>query len=314
MLPATETETRHVTDYMHSQAPDMTVQFVQKVYSENVLQIRHDIWDVHTDVDRWWVITGPMNLYSQEQFPNMDLALTFHIGLSIRIPRTERQKLSSLPVEPFMESYRCLQEASDALSQAQEVADYQAIGMRCREALIAFVNAAQTLIAWTSEEPSPKKADVKAGMDHVCSISLAGESHEHRRQLIKSLVESAWKFDNWLTHAKSSHWHDAEAAIAVTENAIGLSTSAAIRHIRGVPERCPDCGSQRLSPERGYHTDYPDVEWERPTCDKCGWAGDPLPVRNLPEPADESKPSAPEGECIIPKMPLRRIERPRNGG
>jgi hypothetical protein len=28
--------------------------------------------------------------------------------------------------------------------------------------------------------------------------------------------------------------------------------------------------SQRLSPERGYHQDFPDVEWEWPTCDKCG--------------------------------------------
>jgi hypothetical protein len=35
---------------------------------------------VHTDVDRWWVIMQPTNLYAQEQFPNMDLALTFHVG------------------------------------------------------------------------------------------------------------------------------------------------------------------------------------------------------------------------------------------
>ena len=55
------------------------------------MHIRHDIWDVHTDVDRWWVITEPMNLYSQDQFPNMDLALSFHVGLCLRIPRSERQ-------------------------------------------------------------------------------------------------------------------------------------------------------------------------------------------------------------------------------
>jgi hypothetical protein len=35
------------------------LQFVQKMYSENVLHVRHDVWDVHTDVDRWWVITDP---------------------------------------------------------------------------------------------------------------------------------------------------------------------------------------------------------------------------------------------------------------
>jgi predicted RNA-binding Zn-ribbon protein involved in translation (DUF1610 family) len=79
-------------------------------------------------------------------------------------------------------------------------------------------------------------------------------------------------------HAKASHWHDAEAAVAVTENAIALSTTAVIRHIRGVPDHCPDCGSQRLSPDRGYRLDLPDVEWERPTCDKCGWTGTPVQI------------------------------------
>src|SRR5665213_1355472 len=84
MLPATKKEIESVTAYMKSQAPDLTVEFVQKVYSETVLNVRHDVWDVHTNVDRWWVITEPTNLYAQEQFPNMDLALTFHIGLCLR--------------------------------------------------------------------------------------------------------------------------------------------------------------------------------------------------------------------------------------
>src|ERR1035441_1003375 len=159
MLPATQEEIEHVTEYMRSQAPDLIVEFGQKVYSENVLHVRHDVWDVHTNADRWWIITEPMNLYSQEQFPNMDLALTFHIGLCLRIPRNERQKLSELPVEPFAESYRYVQEDADALAQASEVADYQSVGVRCREALLAFVKAAQTVIPWTAKEEPPKKAD-----------------------------------------------------------------------------------------------------------------------------------------------------------
>src|SRR5580698_6935670 len=149
MLAATDDEIQSITEYMGSQAPDLTVEFLQKVYTENVVNVRHDIWDVHTDKDRWWVITSPTNLYSQEQFPNMDLALTFHVGLRLRIPRSEKQKLSDIPAEPFVECLRDLQEASDALAQAQEVADYQSIGVRCREALLAFTAAAQVLIPWT---------------------------------------------------------------------------------------------------------------------------------------------------------------------
>src|SRR6266550_7330536 len=118
MLPATKDEISSVHQYMASQAPDLTVVLVQKVYSETILSARHDVWDVHTDVDRWWVITAPMNLYAQDQFPNMDLALTFHIGLCLRIPRSDRNKLSDLPIEPFAECYRSLQEAADALRSA----------------------------------------------------------------------------------------------------------------------------------------------------------------------------------------------------
>jgi hypothetical protein len=295
---------------MHSQAPDLTVQLVQKVYSENVHSIRHDVWDVHTDVDRWWVITEPMNLYSQEQFPNMDLALSFHVGLSIRIPRSHRRKLSELPVEPFIECFRGIQEVSDAVAQAQEIADYQSIGVRCREALLSFIKAAQTVVPWTATQEPPKKADLKAWADHICGVVLSGESHKYRRQLFTGLLESAWEFANWLTHTKSSTWYDAEAAASVTENALSLCVSAVIRYIRGVPEQCPVCGSQRLSAQRGYHEDFPDIEWERPTCEKCDWTGEPVPVRyeQLPE---ESPSAPPDGECIMPTVPLRQLKRPR---
>jgi hypothetical protein len=123
MLSATEREVDHVQSYMESQAPDLTVEFLQKVYVENVGSVLHAVWDVHTNKDRWWVITNPTNLYSQDQFPNMDYALTFHVGLCIRIPRTEAQKLSDLPIEPFAASYRALSDANDALRQASGVAD-----------------------------------------------------------------------------------------------------------------------------------------------------------------------------------------------
>lgn len=320
MLPATEEETARVIEYMNWQAPDLTVEMVQKVYSENVLHVTHDVWDVHTNKDRWWVITEPTNLYSQDQFPNMDLALTFHVGLCLRIPRSERQKLSNLPVEPFAEAYRYLSEADDALQQAQEVADYQAIGVRCREALLAFAAAAQTVLPWTGPGDAPKKADMKGWADHICAVTMSGASHENRRHLFKTLLDSAWKFANWLTHSKGSTWHDAEAAVTTTESAISLTTSAVIRHIRGVPDECPACGSHRLSPQRGYLEEMPEVEWERPTCDKCGWAGEPVMIDEVPRPPgdraapeglqEEAAPAPPDSECVIPTVPLRKLLRP----
>jgi hypothetical protein len=69
MLTATPEEEKAVIDYMNWQAPELTVEFAQKVYTENILGHEHHVWDVHTNVDRWWVITNPTNLYSQAQFP-----------------------------------------------------------------------------------------------------------------------------------------------------------------------------------------------------------------------------------------------------
>ena len=104
----------------------------------------------------------------------MDLALTFHVGLCLRIPRSDRKKLSEIPAEPFVECVRELQEASDALAQAQEVADYQSIGVRCREALLAFCQHGTDRHALDASARGAKKADLKAWADHICSVALAG--------------------------------------------------------------------------------------------------------------------------------------------
>jgi hypothetical protein len=58
-------------------------------------------------------------------------------------------------------------------------------------------------------------------------------------QVFKTLLESAWTFGNWLTHTKSSKWHDAEAVVSVTENGVTLCISAIILHVRGYPTNAP---------------------------------------------------------------------------
>lgn len=111
-------------------------------------------------------------------------------------------------------------------------------------------------------------------------------------------------FTNWLTHAREAHFNDAEAALASTELTLSLFTTALIRHIRGVPDRCPSCGSQRLSPERGFHKDDPETLFERPVCQKCEWTGAPVIVPPSPINLDKA---APDSDCVIMNRPLRQI-------
>jgi hypothetical protein len=176
MLDATDEEVAHVKAYMASQAPDLKVTFLQKMHVENVLSHRHEVWDVHCDnKERWWVITNPTNLYSQEQFPNMDYAITFHVGLCLRIPRGEKQKLSDIPLEPFAACFRQISEATDALAEAQEVSDYQAIGVRCRESLLCRCGAKRGSLDSARKQAKARrpKGMVRPHMQHHVGGKLA---------------------------------------------------------------------------------------------------------------------------------------------
>jgi hypothetical protein len=309
MLKATEEEIEHVREYFEWQAPDLKVTFMQKVYSETVVNTRHDVWDIHTNKDRWWVITGGTNLYSQEQFPNMDLALTFHIGLILRIPRTEEQQLDDLRILPFGSVFQKMEEVGNAVTQAQSLADYQAVGVRCREALLELIGVAQDAAMWTDEPP--QRANFRAWAEIICNHLLPSDTNKERRGALKGALESGWSFSNWLTHSKSATWSDAEMAHSLVQHACGMATGLILRALRGVPEECPDCGSPHLEPQQGENAAAPGVLWERPRCADCGWAGRPVPILDRedgqPIITREGQESDEHG---IMTVPLRAIVKP----
>jgi predicted RNA-binding Zn-ribbon protein involved in translation (DUF1610 family) len=306
MLNSNSDERQTIVDYLASQVPDKRVDLLQKVFTERLHDITYDIWDVHTEKERWWVITNPTNLYLQSQFPNMDLALTFHVGLSLRIPRGDRRDIAALKVEPLLAAWRALDQAENAIASAEETEDYQALGVRCRECLLSLVHALQNVIEPTTVDL--KHSDFLAWAELIADVALAGASQKERRHLLKSSAKQSWQFVNWLTHARGSHFHDAEAALEATKQTLGLFTTACLRHLRGVPDACPACGSQRLSPERGHLSTKSNTVYERPICNACGWKGEPVEVRIEPR---VSKTTKPEGECSIMSVPLRGPRAPQ---
>jgi hypothetical protein len=76
---------RHIQDYVEAEAHGEKVQYAEKMKSERVLNFQFDCWDVHTQRDRYWVITSPTNLYSQRFFPSLDFTLSFHVGCYVRM-------------------------------------------------------------------------------------------------------------------------------------------------------------------------------------------------------------------------------------
>ena len=112
-------------------------------------------------------------------------------------------------------------------------------GCAAREALLAFVAAAQDVAEWTTEA-APKRADFRAWSELICNVALAGAgSQKERRHLFKSLLAEAWVFANWLTHTQSATWYDAEVAQLLTDDVLGLVTSLVLRYIRSVSRTMP---------------------------------------------------------------------------
>ena len=309
MLKTTDEEIEEVREYFEWQAPDLEVTFMQKVYSEAVLSTRHDVWDIHTNKDRWWVITGPTNLYSQEQFPNMDLALTFHIGLILRIPRTEERQEDGVRILPFGPVFEKIGGAGTAVTQAQDLAGYQAVGVRCREALLELIGVAQDAATWT--DTPPQRANFREWAEIICNDLLPGDTNKERRRALKGALESAWTFSNWLTHSKSATWFDAEMAHSLTQHASGMAASLIVRELRGVPPECPNCGSPHLEPEQGENTATSGILWERPRCADCGWTGRPVPILDLEDGQSIiTREGETTNECGILTVPLRTILKP----
>ena len=77
-------------------------------------------WDVHTNKDRYWVITSPTNLYSQHYFPSLDFTLSFHIGVSARIMALQRGAPNRAHKSRFTPVWRRWEQAAESYDEAEE--------------------------------------------------------------------------------------------------------------------------------------------------------------------------------------------------
>lgn len=82
-MKASPVEAETIRRYWLSQSPeDEHLVHMGKPASERVGSVPHEIWRVRATSGRWWVITNPTNVYSQDDFRSHDEALTFHVALT----------------------------------------------------------------------------------------------------------------------------------------------------------------------------------------------------------------------------------------
>jgi hypothetical protein len=264
---ANPTSKRAVSDYVETQTHGEKVVHAEKIKSEHILGADHDCWDVHTESDRYWVITSPSNLYSQHYFPSLDFTLSFHVGVTARIIARSRGAPDDAQKARLMSAWRRWEQAAETLDMAEEAEDFQAVGVKSRECLIQFARSLAKPDMVPHGEGAPQRGNFLLWSDLIANAVAAGSSAERIRGHLKVIAKSAWELASWLTHANAGTRQDAVFVLDATHSVLAAFGSAVIRHESGSPERCPHCGSYKL--DVGFNPELP-----RPyvsECEECGW-------------------------------------------
>jgi hypothetical protein len=268
-----EPDERFIRQYVESQSPaDDSVTLVQSVGSQRIPGRRHDLYDVHCEKTRGWVITDPTNLYQQSDFPEVEQALIFHIGLGVFIAERNRRTLDDPDAEEHVSSsWRRFSQAIDDMNDAEESEDYQAVGVKCRDALIAL-GKEHAAAEWVGDINNPPKAADFKGWANVFADRLSEVGR--LRSYLKAIVDKTWDLTVWLQHNSNATPVDADIVIEATGQVIGTFAKLIRRHEHGEPDRCPRCESYRM--RQDVETDEEQMGfWESEVCASCGWQSEP---------------------------------------
>ena len=270
----TEQEEHEIRQYVESQTADRDneVQLVQRVGRRRIAGYTHDLYDVWMSKgDRWWVITGMTNLYAQEDFHDLDQVFTFHLGLCALLHEKFRIEADEESAEHIGRAWRRYAKAVDAMSEAEEAEDFQAVGIRCREALLALIRDHANAEWLTGTETAPKVADFRGWAElHVQALASG-----RMRSYLRDLAGRTWDVAVWLQHYADATELDAEIALEATAHFLRMFALVVRRYQQGSLRRCPSCDSYRLSQDGdveehngllGYATH--DV------CLACGWTSE----------------------------------------
>ena len=261
-----------IVNYVNGQAPDETVLNVEFIKEEPVLGKRYKVWDVTTDLSRWWVITNLTNLYSQEFFKSLDYTLSFHIGLMARL--SERQGPSEDEKSTqFAEIERRQRAIHDSFDLAEEAVDFQQIGLQLREQLLRLVSAISIFVPVLDGQERPKKGDFKALKDQLVDCLFAGKRKQALRKFLKSSSNDAWEIVNWLTHAQNADQKSTLMAMQSVDALIGHFLFALVGYEDGEAVECPECNSRRLNTH--YDVNLGDDGEYFQSCQGCNWTSRP---------------------------------------
>lgn len=261
-----------IASYVEGQAPDEEVRHVERIKTEVVLGDVYEMWDVTTDIGRWWVITNLTNLYSQKHFPSLDYTLSFHIGLMMRL-KSRPDNAGADDPSPFDEVLRREKQASDRHDRAVEAEDYQAVGMLLREALVSLLGALRRRTVIPEDIERPQDANFIAWTDVLMNQLCPGSSNKNLRQHLKSGAKESWQLVNWLTHSRNANKTASSIAIHSCQTVIGHSIQILEKSRVDKTEQCPICKSRNIRSH--FDISIGDDGEYFSSCGVCDWTDHP---------------------------------------
>jgi hypothetical protein len=272
-----EHKRRNVEEYFRLESPEEdAIVRSEKIATESIYGERHDVWDVEARSGRWWVVTNPTNLYKQADFPSMETVLSFHIGLTARLVVARSAREASATDEQqdrTPAAWRKFAQAAEAIDKADEAEEFQAVGMRCREALVKFARDVAESEKIAVDGSDLKKGDFVGWSQIIASAAAPGRSNKALRSYLKTVAKATWDFVAALTHDDDATRHDAEIAISATETVLAAFSDALVRFERGAPDRCPTCESYRVISD--FRPEIGDAGGYVTLCANCGWEDEP---------------------------------------
>jgi len=268
ILKRMEHRERAVKEYVELEAEGEKVIHLEMVKTEAVGSNKMDAWDVHTDCNRWWVITNPTNLYLQKQFPSLDYTLSFHVGLMVRVNSLRSPPTKDGQKKRLSTTWRLWVQTAEYFDQAEEVEELQAVGMRCRECLVDLSKNIYTEFKKEAKN-EPKAADFVSWSEELICLVYSGSKFKHLRTYLLGMTKEVWEMVNWLTHAKEVTRLEVDIAVDAVSEVISVLGTIIINYENNPPEKCPNCSSRHIA------TDYrPDLEIDPPyvtLCESCSW-------------------------------------------
>ena len=120
-----------------------------------------------------------------------------------RIIAKDRRNSGQANKDIFASAWRKWKQAAEAADQADEPEEYQAVGMRCREALLSLIKEAASPEVVPAGKTAPKAGDFQGWSELLIEQWSPGSGSKELRSYIKTNARAVWQLVNWLTfHAR----------------------------------------------------------------------------------------------------------------